>query len=88
LRLGWPNGLRRAGEALDQETMGAQLICGVFEDIFPANSELDAVLKEIDCQDYEGLCARETHHGRGYTDKFCPLAEEGMQKALIEEAEL
>ena len=68
--------------------MRAQLICGVFEDIFPANSELDAVLKEIDCQDYEGLCARETHHGRGYTDKFCPLAEEGMQKALIEEAEL
>lgn len=88
LRLGWPDGLRRAAGVLSDRTMKGLLICSVFEDIFPAKSELADVLGEIDRLDYEALCVRETHHGRGYTKDFCRLAEEGMDAAKTQESEL
>lgn len=80
--------MRRAGALLSEPVMKAALTCGVFEDIFPAKSELADVLGEIDRLDYEALCARETHHGRGYTGGFCGLAEEGMAAAKTRANEL
>lgn len=88
LRLGWPEGLRRAAGVLNERTVKSLLTCSVFEDIFPAKSELADVLDEIDRLDYEALCVRETHHGRAYTEDFCSLAEEGMEAAKTQASEL
>jgi hypothetical protein len=81
LRIGWPAGLRAAAERLTPSTMKDLLLCGVFEDIFPAESELADVIAEVEARDYEALCARETHHGRGYTERFCDMSWEAVEAA-------
>jgi len=43
----WPAGLVEAGKRLSFSTMQSLPICGIFEDIFPAESELLAVMDEI-----------------------------------------
>ncbi len=88
LRMGWPGGMRAAAERLAPSAMEVLLICGVFEDIFPAGAELAAVRAEIEARDYERLCLRQTHHGRGYTDAFCDLEPEAMDAAHSERAGL
>ena len=83
LRIGWPEGLRQAELRLGRSTLDAQLLCGMFEDVFPAVDELDEVRREIKDREYELLCARETHHGRGLSGAFCDLAEEAVAAAKV-----
>lgn len=81
LRMGWPAGLEAAERALNPSTLRSLLTCGVFEDTFPATGEIDAVLEAVDGNEYERLCRWETHHGRGYTDRFCDLEDEAVRAA-------
>lgn len=77
LRVGWATGLTEASQRLSKSTMRTMLIGGLFEDVFPADwKELNECLREIDAQDYVSLCQRETHHGRGLSEKFCNMADE------------
>lgn len=73
-RMGWPAAIEAANEVLDSSTMESLLICGLFEDTFPAGEvDFKSALQQIRKRDYRGLCARETHHGRGLSDAFCDL---------------
>jgi hypothetical protein len=81
LRLGWPEGLVRAQLALGKSEVRQLITCGIFEDIFPAMCELEFVLGEVRRLDYEALCSRQTHHGRGYTARFCELEEQAVRVA-------
>jgi hypothetical protein len=83
LRLGWPEGIARGQTALGRSEIVTLLVCGVFEDIFPAESELGQVMAEVKGHDYASLCARATHHTRGYTAEFCRL--EGQAVAAAEQ---
>ena len=76
IRLGWPAGLIEAEKRLGKSYMKQALLCGAFEDIFPAITELAAVREEIQALNYPALCARETHHARGHTARFCELKDE------------
>lgn len=79
LRIGWPEGIKQAAARLSASTVKALLRCGVFEDTFPALTEVAATNAEASRLDLAALCARETHHGRGYTDAFCNLEHEAME---------
>lgn len=81
LRLGWPAGLERAQAELSLSEMQSLLTVGVFEDVFPAVSELHQVMHEVRRLDYFALCRRDTHHGRGITPTFCKLAPEAVRAA-------
>ncbi len=73
LRIGWPEGLRIAEERLGKSSVSGLLLCGIWEDVFPAESEVAEVNRAARRCDYEALCSYETHHGRGLTDAFCDL---------------
>jgi len=81
LRLGWPEGLRQAERRLSPSMMRSTLIVSLFEDVFPPTLELRAAVDELERHEWDALCARETHHGRGYTDAFCDLADEAVAAA-------
>lgn len=81
LRMGWPAGLYEAAKRLNKSTMKSLLLCGVFEDIFPAPLELFQCKREIDRLDFEALCRRETHHGKGLSDAFCDFEDEAVYEA-------
>jgi hypothetical protein len=78
LRIGWPAGLRYASGRLSPSTMKGLVTVGLFEDVFPARDEWGEVRAELKVQDYEALCLRDTHHGRGWTEAFCDLADEAI----------
>jgi hypothetical protein len=80
LRIGWPIGLEEAANHLPESSMEALLICGLFEDVFPPQSELADCLAEIKVRNYFALCSRETHHGRGLTEAFCSLKKKRLQQ--------
>lgn len=88
LRIGWPTGLDEAAKRLAPATVDALLVCGVFEDIFPPQAELHDCLLEIRSKNYDSLCSRETHHGRGFTEAFCALETEACAAALAERERL
>ncbi len=88
LRLGWVQGLERACCNLGKSEMKPILICGLFEDTFPAINELPQVLEEVRRLDFVALCERETHHGRGLTPRFCELAPEAKAAAQNKVGEL
>lgn len=88
LRLGWPNGLRAAQTALGKSEVRVALACGVFEDVFPAEAELMAVLQEVKTYDYEALCRRATHHSRGLTARFCELEPRAVDAAENRRSEI
>jgi hypothetical protein len=71
LRVGWPTGLHEAEKRLGKSKMQYQLVCGIFEDVFPPEAELASVMTEVKALDYESLCSRETVHGRGLAGPFC-----------------
>jgi hypothetical protein len=81
LRIGWPEGLKQAAARLSRSTVNALLLCGIFEDTFPAAVELDQTNVDVMSLDLRPLCERETHHGRGYTDAFCDLEHEAVEAA-------
>lgn len=81
LRIGWPEGLKQAAARLSGSTVNALLLCGIFEDTFPATRDLDQASAEVMSLDFRSLCERETHHGRGYTDAFCDLGHEAVEAA-------
>lgn len=81
LRIGWAEGLRQAERRLTPSTMRRLALAGVFEDVFPPESELPEVVAEIERRDWTALCSRETHHGRGYTAAFCQLAPRAIAAA-------
>ena len=84
LRIGWVEGLQAAAERLPRSTMDGLLVCGLFEDLFPAGlRELEMEYQEIRRQDYEALCAHETHHGRGYAPVFFNMAGEAMANRML-----
>jgi hypothetical protein len=88
LRIGWPEGLNQAVSRLGVATVSPLLLCGIFEDIFPAMAEIGMTLDEVSSLDLEALCARETHHGRGYTEAFCDLEHQAIEAARTKPAEL
>jgi hypothetical protein len=81
LRIGWPEGLKQAAARLSASTVNALLLCGIFEDTFPATGDLDQTGAEIMSLDFRALCERETHHGRDYTEAFCDLKHEAVEAA-------
>ena len=81
LHLGWPAGLEEARRHLSPSSFKATLLCGVFEDVFPAVDELEDAVDEILRGDIEALCRRDTHHGRGLTVAFCALEREAVHEA-------
>jgi len=81
LRIGWPAGLEEASRRLSKSTMKSLLICSLFEDVFPPEEELKLAMDEVNRFDFEALCARETHHGQGLTDRFCDLEDEAVYAA-------
>jgi hypothetical protein len=81
LRIGWAEGLRQAEQRLTRSTLQMLLLASVFEDVFPPASELPEVVAEVKARDWEALCARETHHGRGYTAAFCELEPRAVAAA-------
>jgi hypothetical protein len=88
LRLGWPAGLEAAASRLSPSTVQQLLVCGVFEDIFPAKAELAKVMVEVKARDWPALCIRQTHHGRGYTQRFCELEPIAVSAAENEKGKL
>lgn len=88
LRLGWPAGLRQAAHRVPPSRMRQTLQCGIFEDVFPATAELADVVAEIAAADFDSLCARQTHHARGYTAQFCRLEREAVKAAVDQRREL
>ena len=88
LRMGWPAGMSEAASRLAKSTAGAMLICSIFEDVFPAIDELSQVIAEVKWRQFEKLCRRQTHHGRGYTGRFCELEAEAVHAAEHRKAEL
>ena len=84
LRIGWVEGLDKASKILPPSMLKPLLTAGLFEDVFPASwEELDECIEEIETRDWEALCSRQTHHGRGYTDKFCDMADEAIKMGPI-----
>jgi len=81
LRVAWPHGIEEAAKRLATSTVESLLICGLFEDLFPPQSELEDCLTEIKLRNYAALCTRETHHGRGLTEAFCSLENEAVAAA-------
>jgi hypothetical protein len=81
LRIGWPEGLRQAERRLSPSILRSTLIVSLFEDVFPPESELLDAVDELNRHDWHALCAREAHHGRGYTGAFCDLADEAIAAA-------
>jgi hypothetical protein len=82
LRIGWPIGIEEAAKRLPYPTVDALLVCGIFEDIFPPQAELQDCLLEIRSKNYDSLCSSETHHGRGLTEAFCALEKEACDAAI------
>lgn len=82
LRIGWPEGIRRAEYRIGKSAIKGALTVGLFEDVFPATSELMEAFNEIRSGDYDALCRRQTHHGRkGLTAGFFALREEACALA-------
>ena len=81
LRIGWPTGLRMARRNLSRSTMRSLMTCGVFEDVFPTESDMPAVVAAINAEDWDALCQFDTHHGRGYSEDFCDLEEHAVPAA-------
>jgi len=88
LRIGWPAGLEEASHRLSKSTMKSLLICGLFEDVFPPEEELQEAMGEVYRFDFEALCARETHHGQGLADRFCDLEDEAVYAARNRKQEI
>lgn len=84
IRMGWPEGLRQCAERIGKSTTKSLLLVQVFEDIFPAVSDLPDVLRQVRDLDYVSLCRWDTHCGRGLSDAFCDLAEEACEAAQKE----
>ena len=84
LRIGWVEGLEKASKVLPPSIIKPLLTAGLFEDVFPASwEELNECLEEIETKNYESLCSRNTHHGRGYTEEFCKMADEAVKMGAI-----
>lgn len=81
LRIGWLTGLEKAASKVSPSSVTACLLCSVFEDVFPAISELEAVIAEAKTLALAKLCARQTHHGRGLTPRFCDLETQAVAAA-------
>ncbi|OFW47586.1 MAG: hypothetical protein A2163_00770 [Actinobacteria bacterium RBG_13_35_12] len=89
LRIGWIEGLMEATRSLCPSIIKTLLIGGLFEDVFPIGiTDLNDCLNEIDHLDFKKLCARDTHHGRGYTDQFCDLEQEACTTGKKEGVEI
>lgn len=88
LRIGWPEGLKEASRRLNKSTMKSLLICGLFEDVFPPEEELQEAMDEVNRFDFEALCARETHHGQGLAGRFCDLEDDAVYAARNHKPEI
>jgi hypothetical protein len=88
LRVGWPHGIEEAAKRLATSTVESLLICGLFEDLFPPQSDLEDCLTEIKLRNYAALCSRETHHGRGLTEAFCSVENEAVAAATEKRSRL
>jgi len=83
LRVGWPAAYYRAREAL----VGSRInwrslrLAAVFEDLWPSEDQLPDVIAEVDAEDIEALCRRETHHGRGLSEVYAKVAP-GVEKEI------
>lgn len=88
LRMGWPVGIEVASCYLSMSKIKSTLMCGVFEDIFPSVDDLPIVAQLIANEQWAELCEYETHHGRGYTERFCDMKDEAIESAKRERSEL
>ncbi len=67
IRLGWPEGCRQAEARVGRKYASYAAIVQIFEDIYPAASEIIDVMYEAETCDWEALCKRETHAGKHLT---------------------
>lgn len=89
LRMGWPAGIAMARGILGKSAVSTLLTCGVFEDIFPAEADLESVFQDIRSEDWPALCRWQTHHGRGnLTVQFCGMEAEAVAAAETKRAEM
>jgi len=80
LRIGWVQGIEESAKRLPPSVVKDLLIAGIFEDLFPGSwEELNEEIREINEKDYYNLCSHETHHGRGYTNRFCDMEQEAVK---------
>ena len=85
LRIGWPAGVEEARFRLSPSAFRSTLVCGLFEDVFPAESELEEAAAEVLRGDVWSLCMRQTHHAReGLTAAFCSLEKEAVHEAAVD----
>jgi len=67
IRMGWPEGCRQAEARVGRKYASYAAIVQIFEDIYPAASEIIDVMYEAQTCDWEALCKRETHAGKHLT---------------------
>jgi hypothetical protein len=80
IRIGWVEGLQQASKNLSKSEMTTVCVGSLFEDVFPIKyKDLDDCYKEIQNQEWEILCSRNTLHGRGYGQAFFDYAEESCR---------
>lgn len=88
LRIGWPEGINQAVSRLGGANVASLLLCSIFEDVFPAMADLRMTHGEVTSLNLEALCARETHHGRGFTGAFCDLEHQAVEAAKTRPGEI
>jgi len=89
VRLGWLEGLEMAIKSIGANNVNTLLIAQLFEDIFPLGyKELDECAKMIYDGKYSDLLKIQTHHGKGYTQRFCDYEDEAVSygRFHVEEA--
>jgi len=80
MRIGWVEGLQEATKNLPKSEIATVCVGTLFEDTFPVRyKDLNECYHEIKNGEWEKLCSRNTHHGRGYTEAFFNMAEEACQ---------
>lgn len=67
VRVGWPQGIKKARDVLGKSKIRGVLIGQLFEDTFPVNYQgIDQAIDFIEKEDYVSLCRIATHHTRGF----------------------
>jgi hypothetical protein len=88
VRIGWPVGIAEAARHLPPSRVRDTLIVQLFEDVFPAASELAAPIAECRDRKWEALCRRQTHHGRpGLTEAILAVNEQWARRQRSRDTE-
>jgi len=76
IRVSWLPGVEAASKRLSQTVMRSVALVQLFEDTLPAVQDIEDCLKAIEAKDWDKYLRYDTHHGRGYSDRFADLKDE------------